>query len=179
IRRTHGEAPDLNTIPMNDPKAFELLCSGHTTGVFQLESKGMKDLLIRIAPSSIDDIVALVALYRPGPIGSGMIDDFIAAKKGEIEVTYELPVLEEFLEETYGMMVYQEQVMQVATAVGGLSLGASDLMRRAMSKKKLKDMEKFQVDFTAGAKDKGIDPQKAGHIWDLMEKFAAYGFNKS
>ncbi|MCA9685497.1 MAG: DNA polymerase III subunit alpha, partial [Myxococcales bacterium] len=132
IRRTHGEAPDLNTIPMNDPKAFELLCSGHTTGVFQLESKGMKDLLIRIAPSSIDDIVALVALYRPGPIGSGMIDDFIAAKKGEIEVTYELPVLEEFLEETYGMMVYQEQVMQVATAVGGLSLGASDLMRRAM-----------------------------------------------
>jgi len=179
IEKSHGLQIDMNEIPMDDKKTFELLASGHTTGVFQLESPGMKELLIRIAPETIDEVIANVALYRPGPMKSGMLDDYIAGKKGKKKVVYELPVLEEHLKETYGMMVYQEQVMQVATAVGGFSLGMSDLLRRAISKKKTDQMDKFKSRFLEGAKKKKIPQTKAKRIWDLMEKFGEYGFNKS
>ncbi len=175
IERNHGIRIDIDNIPMDDAKSFKLLASAQTAGVFQLESRGMKDLLLRIAPTSIDEIVALVALYRPGPMS--MLDDYIARKKKEQPVTYELPVLEEILKETYGMMVYQEQVMQVGTSVGGLSLGASDKLRRLMSKKK--PMDEYRTLFMKGAKERGIAEGSAKKIWDQMEKFAEYGFNKS
>ncbi|MCC6157228.1 MAG: DNA polymerase III subunit alpha [Deltaproteobacteria bacterium] len=179
IKSTRGVEIDIDEIAMDDAKTFDLLSQGLTTGVFQLESRGMKELLLRIAPRTIDEIVALVALYRPGPIGSGMIDTFIASKKGEQAVVYELPMLEEYLRETYGMMVYQEQVMQVANAVAGFSLGQSDLMRRAMSKKDKNKMVTFSEKFLKGAAEREVPAAKAEKIWDQMEKFAEYGFNKS
>ncbi|MCZ7585928.1 MAG: DNA polymerase III subunit alpha [Deltaproteobacteria bacterium] len=177
IERNHGVRIDMDAIPMDDAKTFELLAKGHTTGVFQLESGGMTEVVVRIAPSSVDEIIALVALYRPGPMR--MIDDYIASKKGEKTVTYELPVLEKYLKETYGLMVYQEQVMQVVREVGGFSLGASDLLRRAIGKKKREQVEQFRTEFLDGAANKGISRDKAEKIWDLIDKFAEYGFNKS
>lgn len=179
IRDVYGEDIDIDDIPMDDPDVFDLLGRGLSTGVFQFESAGMKDLLVRIHPDDIEDLIAIAALYRPGPIGSGMIDDFIARKKGEQEVTYDLPELEEILETTYGMMVYQEQVQQVAHAVGGFSLGEADLMRRAMARKKTDQMETFHDKFSAGGKEKNTPAAMVERIWNMMEKFAEYGFNKS
>ena len=171
--------PDINNLPLNDPKSYELLSSGETDGVFQLESSGMKDLLTRILPGNIEDLTALLALYRPGPLGSGMIDDFVACKHGKKAIAYPLPQLEDILKETYGIILYQEQVMLIASTLAGFSLADADLLRRAMGKKKKEEMLKQKEKFLGGAKKNKVAMDKAGEIFDLMEKFAEYGFNKS
>ncbi len=174
-----GEDLDVDVLPLDDPKVYELLGRGETTGVFQLESSGMKELMIKLRPSTFEDIIALVALYRPGPLGSGMVTDFTRRKHGEIPIEYELPELEPILRDTYGVIVYQEQVMQIAQALADYSLGEADLLRRAMGKKIAEEMSKQKSRFLEGAARKGVDPAKAGRLFDLMEKFAEYGFNKS
>ncbi|MBI5136034.1 MAG: DNA polymerase III subunit alpha [Nitrospirae bacterium] len=183
VRRAGGnldlDAVTHTGITRNDPKTYELLCRGDTTGVFQLESSGMKDLIVKMQPGTFEDLVALLALYRPGPIGSGMLDDFINRKKGTTPITYDLPELEPILKETYGVIVYQEQVMRIANVVAGYSLGDADLLRRAMGKKKASEMEKQKARFIVGATAKGHDPKVAERIFDLMAYFAGYGFNKS
>ena len=171
--------PDINDLPLDDPATYDLLCSGDTDGIFQLESPGMRELLLKIRPSTIDDLAALLALYRPGPLGSGMVDDFIKAKHGEIKVTYELPQLEEILKETYGVILYQEQVMKIASTLANFSLADADILRRAMGKKKPSEMAKQKEKFLEGARANKINPQKAELIFDRMAKFAEYGFNKS
>ncbi len=173
------DAVTLKGISENDPETYKLLCRGDSTGVFQLESTGMKDLIVKMQPDCFEDLVALLALYRPGPIGSGMLDDFIGRKKGTTPITYDLPELEPILEETYGVIVYQEQVMRIANVVAGYSLGDADLLRRAMGKKKASEMEKQKARFIAGATEIGHDPKVAERIFDLMAYFAGYGFNKS
>ncbi len=173
------EEINLSTLPLDDPETYELLARGDTTGVFQLESSGMKDLIRRMKPTQFTDMIALVALYRPGPLESGMVDQFVSAKHGEIEVEYLLPQLEPILKETYGVIVYQEQVMKIAQELAGYSLGEGDLLRRAMGKKKPEVMAAQRQRFMSGAEELGIDPKKAAIIFDLMEKFAGYGFNKS
>lgn len=173
------EPVDINTIPLDDLATFKLLQEGRSKGVFQLESSGMRDILKKLAPDTFEDIVALVALYRPGPLGSGMVDDFIKRKHGEIEVEYPLPQLEPILAETYGVILYQEQVMKIAQVLASYSLGGADLLRRAMGKKKASEMEAQRAIFLKGAEENRIDSQKAKYIFDLMEKFAGYGFNKS
>ncbi|WP_116963172.1 DNA polymerase III subunit alpha [Fastidiosibacter lacustris] len=179
-RRLQGEA-DLNIvlIPMNDKKTFQLLQNGETTGVFQLESRGMKELIKRLKPDCFEDIIALVALYRPGPLGSGMVDDFVNRKHGRQRVSYPHPALEEVLKETYGTILYQEQVMQIAQILANYSLGGADLLRRAMGKKNPEEMAKQRETFEKGAFENGIDRKLASSIFDLMEEFAKYGFNKS
>ena len=179
IKEHYGEEINLSTLPLDDPETYELLAKGDTTGVFQLESSGMKDLIRRMKPTMFTDMIALVALYRPGPLESGMVDQFVRAKHGEIEVEYLLPQLEPILKETYGVIVYQEQVMKIAQELAGYSLGEGDLLRRAMGKKKPEVMAAQRERFMFGAKKLGIDPKKAAIIFDLMEKFAGYGFNKS
>jgi DNA polymerase III subunit alpha len=169
----------VSRIPMDDAKTFELLGRGETAGIFQLESSGMRDIVIKMKPSVFEDLIALVALYRPGPLGSGMVDDFIKRKKGATKITYELPQLEPILKDTYGVIVYQEQVMQISRTLAGYSLGGADLLRRAMGKKDPEVMAKEKVPFLKGAEKLGIDLKKAGAIFDLMAKFAEYGFNKS
>lgn len=186
IRRRYNNNFDINSIPLNDKKTYELLSNGETTGVFQLESAGMKNLLKKLRPNKFEDIIALVALYRPGPIGSGMLDDFVKRKHGEQKVTYFLPELEPILQDTYGIIVYQEQVMQIAQVIAGYSLGSADLLRRAMGKKKPEEMQKHKEIFLygseelkiEGAKKRGFDLKIAEEIFNLMEKFAEYGFNK-
>jgi len=179
-RRTRGEAPiDITKIPAGDTKTYTLLKSGQTTAVFQLESRGMKELIRKLQPDNFEDIVALVALFRPGPLQSGMVEDFIARKHGKAEVSYAHPSLEPILKPTYGVIVYQEQVMQIAQVLAGYTLGGADLLRRAMGKKKPEEMAKQREIFEAGAKDNGVAPDRARGIFDLMEKFAEYGFNKS
>ena len=167
----------IEELPLNDPKAFEIFAKGYTSGVFQFESDGMRDILRRYQPNRLEDLIALNALYRPGPMD--MIDDFIDRRHGRKDVTYDLPEMKQVLEETYGVMVYQEQVMQIANLVAGYSLGEADLLRRAMGKKKVEEMAKQRERFQQGAKAKGISPKKAEKIFDQMEKFAGYGFNKS
>jgi len=179
IEKTHRLRIDLDRISMKDPNVFQMLTDGHTTGVFQFESPGMKALLKRLEPTKIEDLIAINALYRPGPIQSGLIDEFIDCKKGIKEVAYEHPSLHAVLEETYGMMVYQEQVMRAASVIAGFSLGDADLLRRAMGKKDKALLEKQKTRFLAGAKSKGIDEQLADRIFRLIEHFAGYGFNKS
>jgi len=175
-----GQPPfDINTIPLDDEKTYKLLSSGAAVGVFQLESSGMQDLLTRLKPGCFEDIIALVALYRPGPIESGMIDDFIACKHGRQKVEYLLPELESILKETYGVIVYQEQVMQVAQKLAGYSLGQADILRKAMGKKKAEVMAAQRESFLEGAQKNNLDPRKAEEIFDLMAQFAEYGFNKS
>ncbi|MCL7744310.1 DNA polymerase III subunit alpha [Guyparkeria hydrothermalis] len=179
-REKAGEEPiDISAIPMDDPKSFELLKRCETTAVFQLESKGMKGLIKKLQPDNFEEIIALVALFRPGPLDSGMVDDFILRKKGEQQVEYLHPWLEEVLKPTYGVIVYQEQVMQIAQILAGYTLGGADLLRRAMGKKKVEEMAKQRQIFLDGAKEKGVDVDEAGYIFDLVEKFAGYGFNKS
>ena len=179
IREQKKEQINLAEIPLNDPKTLELFCAGRTSGIFQFESAGMRDILRRLQPSRFEDLIALNALYRPGPIQGGMIDDFIDRRHGRVQVTYELPELEEILKETYGVIVYQEQVMQIASVLAGFSLGEADLLRRAMGKKKKSVMEAQRKKFLRGAQARGFDAGKAARIFDLMEQFAGYGFNKS
>ncbi len=170
---------NINDIKLDDTKTFQLLKSGGTVAVFQLESRGFQELIVRLKPDCFADIVALVALYRPGPLQTGMVDDFIDRKHGRQKVTYLHPSMEKILEETYGVIVYQEQVMQIAQAMAGYSLGGADLLRRAMGKKKPEEMAKQRTIFVKGSVDRGVDEALAGQVFDLMEKFAGYGFNKS
>ena len=171
---------DIDNLSLDDPKTYELFTAGLTSGVFQFESSGMKDILRRFKPSSLEHLTALNALYRPGPIGGGMIDDFINRKHGKKKVEYDLDELKGILEETYGVIVYQEQVMQIANFVAGYSLGEADLLRRAMGKKKLEEMAAHREKFVAGAAEKGFkDAKRVTRLFDLMEQFAGYGFNKS
>jgi len=176
-----GKNPDfdLDLIPNDDEESFLLLSRGETTGVFQLESSGMKEYLIKLKPTCFEDLIAMVALYRPGPLGSGMVDSFIKRKHGVETFTYDFPQLEPLLKDTYGVIVYQEQVMQIAQVLGNYTLGGADLLRRAMGKKKAEEMAKQKKTFLNGAKDNKLDTKKAEAVFDLMEKFAEYGFNKS
>lgn len=177
--QTPGEPFDIDAIPMDSPEVFEIISSGDTTGVFQLESSGFQELLKKLKPNTFEDIIASVALYRPGPLGSGMVDDFIDRKHGRKKVEYPHPWLEDVLKPTYGVMVYQEQVMQTARTVAGYSLGGADILRRAMGKKKASVMEAQKKLFVEGAIDNEVDGDKAAEIFDLMAYFAGYGFNKS
>ena len=180
IKQGKGEAPiNIESIPLDDAATFDLLKATQTTAVFQLESRGMKDLIHRLQPGEFEDIVALVALFRPGPLQSGMVDDFINRKHGRARVVYPHPDLEPILKPTYGVILYQEQVMQIAQVLANYSLGAADLLRRAMGKKKPEEMAKQREIFTKGALERGVEEKTATYIFDLMEKFAGYGFNKS
>ncbi len=174
-----SEPFSISRIPVDDVKTYEMLGRGETAGIFQLESSGMRDIIIKMRPQTFEDLIALVALYRPGPLGSGMVDDFIKRKKGATRISYELPALEPILKDTYGVILYQEQVMQIASALAGFSLGEADILRRAMGKKKPEEMERQKERFLRGAAERKIPPTKAGKIFDLMAKFAEYGFNKS
>ena len=179
IQQNRGISVDLATLPLDDPTVYALFSRGDTTGIFQFESHGMRDILRRYQPSRLEDLTALNALYRPGPIQGGMIDDFIARKHGKKKVTYDLPELEEILSETCGVIVYQEQVMQIANRLAGFSLGDADLLRRAMGKKKPEEMAAQREKFLAGCQARKVPQKKAEKIFDLMAEFAGYGFNKS
>jgi DNA polymerase-3 subunit alpha len=179
VREGRGETLDLQQIAPDDPKTYALLCAGDTSGVFQLESSGMRDLVVRLAPSRFEDLVALLALYRPGPLKSGMVDDFIKRKQGKTPITYDLPELEGILSETYGVIVYQEQVMKIATVLANFTPAEADLLRRAMGKKKADEMAMQKKNFLGGAQAGKIPAKKAEKLFDLMAKFAEYGFNKS
>jgi DNA polymerase-3 subunit alpha len=182
LRTAALEAPlELGGLPLDDPATYALLKSCRTTAVFQLESRGMKDLIRRLAPDCFEDIVALVALFRPGPLQSGMVEDFISRKHGRNAgaIDYLHPDLKGVLAPTYGVILYQEQVMQIAQVLAGYTLGGADLLRRAMGKKKPEEMAKQRSIFMDGARGRGVEARLAGHIFDLMEKFAGYGFNKS
>jgi DNA polymerase-3 subunit alpha len=179
INEGKEEKLDLNRIPLDDELTYKLLGAGDTSGVFQLESSGMKELLTKLKPGNIEDVIALLALYRPGPLGSGMVDDFIKRKHGVVPVKYEVPQLEDVLKDTYGVIVYQEQVMKIASTLANFSLGDADLLRRAMGKKKPEEMAKQKEKFLFGAKKNKIKKEKAEKIFDLMAMFAEYGFNKS
>jgi len=169
-RAEQGEAPlDIIAIPLDDEKPFKLLKACQTTAVFQLESHGMKDLIKRLQPDTFEDIVALVALYRPGPLGSGMVEDFVARKHGA-KIEYPHPDLEPILKPTYGIILYQEQVMQIAQVLAGYSLGAADLLRRAMGKKKPEEMAKQRDIFTKGALERGVEEKTATYIFDLIPR---------
>ena len=174
----HGKSPLIvDQLPFDDHKTFALLSSGKTTGIFQLESSGMRDLLAGFKPDRFEDIIAIIALYRPGPMD--LIPDFIKRKQGKVPITYETPELEPILKDTYGVIVYQEQVMAIAHKVAGFSLGQADILRRAMGKKKPEEMEKLRLKFIDGAKHKHIPDKKAEKLYELIQKFAGYGFNKS
>ncbi len=182
VNETHPDANlSIARIPDRDAKTFELLRSSKTAAVFQLESTGMRDLIKRMRPDRFDDLVALVALFRPGPLQSGMVDDFISRKHStnKADIDYLHPDLQQVLKETYGVILYQEQVMQIAQVLAGYTLGGADLLRRAMGKKKPEEMAKQREIFVTGATERGVDEPTATHIFDLMEKFAGYGFNKS
>jgi DNA polymerase-3 subunit alpha len=179
IEETLGETVVLEDLKsFDDPKTYELFAKGETDGVFQFESDGMKNILIRLGPKRFEDFIALNALYRPGPLGSGMVDQFIEGAHGA-KIPYELPELEPILEETYGVILYQEQVMKIAQLIGGFSLGEADLLRRAMGKKKTEIMTQKKDEFLAGAKERGYPLEVCSHIFDKMAEFAKYGFNKS
>ena len=169
----------MEEIPLDDVFTYvEIFHKGNTSGVFQFESSGMQDILRRYRPERIEDLCALNALYRPGPIQGGMVDDFIARKHGKKEVVYDLPQLEPLLAETYGVIVYQEQVMQISNVLAGYSLGEADILRRAMGKKSATEMEQQKVRFLEGAAKNNLNIKKADKIFDLMAQFAGYGFNK-
>ena len=179
IRKDIGTEVDLAKIPMDDARTYKLLCRGDSLGVFQLESDGMRELLIRMAPEQFSDLIALVALYRPGPLDSGMVDTYVETKHGRQVPEYPLPQIKSVLEETYGVIVYQEQVMKIANILAGYSLGDADILRRAMGKKIPEVMEQEREKFMAGARTNNIHEDKAKYIFALMAKFAGYGFNKS
>jgi DNA polymerase-3 subunit alpha len=170
---------DIMSLPLDDPATYQILCDANTTAVFQLESRGMKELLKKLKPNTFEDIIAVLALFRPGPLESGMVDDFVNRKHGRASVDYFHPDLENTLKSTYGVIVYQEQVMLISQIFGGYSLGGADLLRRAMGKKKPEEMAEHRVLFEQGALKKGYDPKVAVKLFDLMELFAGYGFNKS
>jgi DNA polymerase-3 subunit alpha len=179
IQKRHGVEIVPEDLPLDDAATYEIFCKGFTSGVFQFESPGMRDILLRYKPSRLEDLTALNALYRPGPIQGGMVDDFIERKWGRRPVQYDLPELKELLEETYGVIVYQEQVMQISNRLAGYSLGEADLLRRLMGKKNRELMAKEREHFVEGALKRGFDERKVEKIFDLMEQFAGYGFNKS
>ncbi len=179
VARLTGNRPDLTALAFDDPKAYQILKDANTTAIFQVESEGMKKLLKKLAPDRFEDIIAVLALYRPGPLGSGMVDDFILRKKGLQKIEYFHESLKACLTPTYGVIVYQEQVMQISQLIGRYTLGAADMLRRAMGKKKPEEMAEHRDIFREGAKQSGIDEKLAMQLFDLMEKFAEYGFNKS
>lgn len=179
IADNRGIRMELTDIPLDDAATFQLLRAGETLGVFQLESRGIRSLLMRLAPDRLSDLTALMALYRPGPLGSGMVDDYIRAKHGEQSLNFLHPCLEPILTETNGVILYQEQVMQIASVMGGFSLGEADLVRRAMSKKKPEVLATMRQKFIDGGLKQGITPAVAGEVFNLMEYFSGYGFNKS
>lgn len=179
-REKQNEKPlDISLIALHDANTFELLKACKSTAVFQLESHGMRDLIKRLQPDCFEDLIALVALFRPGPLQSGMVDDFINRKHGRAKVSYPHPQLEPILRPTYGVILYQEQVMQIAQVLAGYTLGSADILRRAMGKKKPEEMAKQREIFCKGSEERGVNADVASHIFDLMEKFAGYGFNKS
>jgi DNA polymerase-3 subunit alpha len=179
INQFRDEQLDISKIPLDCPKTFALLQACQTTAVFQLESRGMKDLIKRLQPDTFEDIIALVALFRPGPLQSGMVDDFINRKHGRARVEFPHPSLKSVLDPTYGVILYQEQVMQIAQTLSGYTLGSADLLRRAMGKKKPEEMAQQREIFVKGAVERGVAATTATYIFDLVEKFAGYGFNKS
>jgi DNA polymerase-3 subunit alpha len=179
IEQNHGVKLVMEDIPLDNPATYQIFCKAFTSGIFQFESRGMRDILRKYQPSRIEDLCALNALYRPGPIQGGMIDDFIDGKHGRKKVTYDFPELQEVLEETYGVIVYQEQVMQISNRLAGYSLGDADILRRAMGKKKAEEMAAQRARFLQGAKQKGLPQKKVEKVFDLMEKFAGYGFPKA
>lgn len=170
---------DINTIPLDESKVFQLMSEGHTVGVFQCESFGITQLIKKMKPSCFDDMIALVALYRPGPLGSGMVDDFLKNKHGKQKIKYLLPELEPILKESYGLILYQDQVLRIASALAGYSLGEADLLRKAMGKKIAEEMAKQKERFLSGAKKNNLPEDKSEEIFDLMAEFAKYGFNKA
>lgn len=177
IKESNGIEIDIDNLPLDDRETYKLLARGETDGVFQLESSGMKDILVNLKPDRIEDVIALIALYRPGPMK--MVPEFISRKQGKTQITYELPELEAILKETYGIILYQEQVMQIASVIGSYSMAEADTLRKVMSKKKAAEMEKEKPKFLEGAKKQRINENKAKKIWEQMETFAEYGFNKS
>ncbi len=179
VKRKHNVEINFNEIDFDDPKIYELIQSGATVGLFQIESDGMQSLNERLKPTNFEDIIAVLALYRPGPMESGMLDDFIDRKHGRAKITYMFPELEPILKPTYGVIVYQEQVMQIVQTIGGFSLGGADVVRRAMGKKIKEEMDRLKGEFADGAQKKGFDRTKAEELFDLIVKFAGYGFNKS
>lgn len=179
IKKNHGLEIDLDTLPLYDEKAFKLLCDGNSNGIFQFESDGIKDVLRKLQPDKFEDLIAVNALYRPGPLGSGMVDDYIDRRHGRKKTTYMFPELEPVLAETYGVIVYQEQVMKIASTIAGYTLGGADILRKAMGKKKVDVMEQQKTLFVKGSKERGFDEKKAAELFDLMAYFAGYGFNKS
>jgi DNA polymerase-3 subunit alpha len=179
IKRTEGIDLDIDNIPLDDPRTYKVFQEGAAYGIFQFESSGMRELLRKAKPTRLDDLIALNALYRPGPLKSGMVDDWVERKQGKREVKYELPQLEPILSDTYGVIAYQEQVMRIAQAVAGFTLGQADVLRKAMGKKDPKVMAKQREAFLAGAKHQGVSEKKAVKLFELIEFFAGYGFNKS
>jgi DNA polymerase-3 subunit alpha len=179
IKRTEGIDIDIDAVPLDDPRTYKLFADGQTFGIFQFESSGMRELLRKARPERLDDLIALNALYRPGPLKSGMVDDYVARKQGKTEIKYELPQLEPILSDTYGVIAYQEQVMRIAQALAGFTMGQADVLRKAMGKKDPRVMAMQRDQFMSGAKAQGISEKKAGKIFELMEYFAGYGFNKS
>ena len=179
IEKTAGRRIDIDKIPLDDAATYQLCSEGRTTGVFQLESSGMKDLLRRLKPEVFEDLIALVALYRPGPLGSNMVEEFIAGKHGKGKIKYILPRLEPILKETYGVILYQEQVMKIAQLLANYSLAEADELRKAIGKKKQDVMDRHQARFVEGAAINGVNPNLASRLFALIEKFGGYGFNKS
>ena len=179
IRDTTGETIALDVLPLGDAKTYQLFSEGRTLGIFQFESSGMRDTLRKAKPERFEDLIALNALYRPGPLRGGVIDDFIARKQGKVEITYALPALEPILKETYGVIAFQEQVMRIASDLAGFSMGDADVLRKAMGKKSAEVMQAQREQFVQGAIARGVPQKKATKIFDLMEFFAGYGFNKS
>jgi DNA polymerase III subunit alpha len=176
---TRGEKIDLNRLALDDKKSYQTLCNGNTTGVFQLESGGIREMTVKIRPNCFEDLVAILALYRPGPLDSGMAEEYIKRKLGKEKIKYLHPLLEPILKDTYGVIVYQEQVMQIAQVLAGYTMGDADFLRRAMGKKDPEEMAAQRERFVTGARGKKIDDKRAGEIFDQMETFARYGFNKS
>ena len=179
LKHTRGIELDMNAIPFDDLKTFSLLRSGETMGIFQLESRGMRGLIKDLQPDNFEEIVALLALYRPGPLESGMVEDYVKRKHKKVPVRYELPELKPILDETYGVILYQEQVMEIASTVAGFSMGQADVLRAAMGKKKVKEMHKQKEFFIEGAVKRKVSRHKATELFNLCAKFAGYGFNKS
>ncbi|HEX9146164.1 MAG TPA: DNA polymerase III subunit alpha, partial [Candidatus Binatia bacterium] len=179
IEATRGETIDITRLALDDKKTYRTLCNGNTTGVFQLESTGIREMLVKIRPNCFEDLVAILALYRPGPLDSGMAEEYIKRKHGKEKIKHLHPLLEPVLKDTYGVIVYQEQVMQIAQVLGGYTMGDADILRRAMGKKDPEEMAAQRERFVQGAQKQGIDGKKATEIFDQMETFARYGFNKS
>ena len=179
VAKNRGEAIDIDTLPLNVPRTYEAIASGNTNGIFQLESSGMKDLIRKLKPETFEDLIAAVALYRPGPLQSGMVEDFINRRHKRVPIQYEVPELKDILENTYGVMVYQEQVMEIAKVLSGFTPGDADVLRKAMGKKLPEEMLIQKTRFIDGSRKREIPIKKAEKIFDLMAKFAGYGFNKS